>query len=510
MDVIKSALLLLLVVTTLCNGAKILGVFPHPSKSSFLLGKTLMKELAVRGHEVTMISPFPLEKPVKNYTDVTMRRVMEWKYEVMKEIGDPDLGIVRKLIAFYGTLPKAVEMIYEEPELIELLKSGKKFDVAINMMGYTEAVLGIGHLLNATNIAFSIMGGMPIYNYHSGIPSPYAYVPNTFYIYNDKMTFLQRVMNTIFSLSFNLMIHFSHYPKQRETLKKYHPTLELDDLIRDVDLYLLNSHFATESPRPHLTNTIQIGGYHLHEKEELPVEFRRFMDGSKHGVILFSLGTNIQSANLKPETIQSFIDAFSKSKYTFLMKYEKDLPNLPKNIMISKWLPQKAILEHRNCKAFIMHGGLGGIAEAVFSGVPMVAIPFFNDQRKNVAEGLDFGYMIQLDFTNMTEEIVTDAIAEIIENPKYKNAAKFRSDIYRNQEIDPMDKAIFWIEHVIKHRGAKHMKPMVTQLAWYQYLLMDVFGFLFVILMISLTLIYVTVKTLINLCRKSSNKLKSM
>ncbi|XP_017774703.1 PREDICTED: UDP-glucuronosyltransferase 2C1-like [Nicrophorus vespilloides] len=510
---VKASLLVLLVqltLTTHCHGAKILGVFPYPSKSHFILGRTLLKELAARGHEVTMISPFPLDKPLKNYKDVHMSRVMEWKYGIMKEMGDPELGVVRKLLTFYGNLPQAVKMIYEEPELNELLKSGEKFDVAINMMGYTEAILGIGHLLNATNIGFSIMGGMPVYNYHSGIPSPYAYVPNTFYIYNDKMNFLQRVMNTIVSLTFNMLVHFSHYPKQRETLKEYHPTLELNDLIRDVDLYLINSHFATESPRPHLTNTIQIGGFHLYEKEKLPSDLKQFMDESKHGVILFSLGANIQIAKLKPETIQNIISAFSKSKYDFVMKYEKDMPNLPKNIKVSNWLPQKAILEHPKCKAFFTHGGLGGTAEAVYNGVPMVAIPFFGDQRKNVADGLDFGYTIELSFTNITESSMTEAINEITGNAKYASAAKFRSDIYRNQEINPMDKAVFWIEHVAKHRGAKHMKPMATELAWYQYMLIDVFAFLAAIVLLTLSIIYLIIKTLIRLCKKSSNKLKAL
>lgn len=54
----------------LCSSAKILGVFPLASKSHHILGSTLLKALAKRGHEVTMISPFPFDKPVKNYRDI--------------------------------------------------------------------------------------------------------------------------------------------------------------------------------------------------------------------------------------------------------------------------------------------------------------------------------------------------------------------------------------------------------------------------------------------------------
>lgn len=40
------------------NCAKILGVFPFPSKSHYHMGNFLLKELAKKGHEVTMIASY--------------------------------------------------------------------------------------------------------------------------------------------------------------------------------------------------------------------------------------------------------------------------------------------------------------------------------------------------------------------------------------------------------------------------------------------------------------------
>ncbi|XP_017771594.1 PREDICTED: UDP-glucuronosyltransferase 2A3-like [Nicrophorus vespilloides] len=505
----KVALVFFLLAAALACGdaAKILGMFAFPSQSHHILGKALMKELAARGHQVTMVSPFPFKTPPKNYRDVTLHNMLAWKQSAMKKISNPNIGLIQKQAIFHESLPDLTRAFFEEKELQQLLKSGEKFDLAINMMGYTEAVLAVGHLLNATNIGFSIMGGMPIFNYHTAIPSPHAYVPATFYYYSDKMTFFERVINTLFSIGFEMMIHFKHYPNQRAVVKEYYPELCLDKIMKDVDLHLITSHHATESPRPHLTNTIQIGGFHLYDREELPADLKQFMDKSKHGVIFFSLGSNIKTAELKGDVMQQFIKAFSNSKYDFLMKYEKDLPNLPKNIKISSWLPQKAILEHPKCKVFITHGGLGSIAESIHNGVPMIAIPFFGDQRKNVADSIDFGYALQLEITNITERIVTDAIKEVTENPSYLKAAKFRSDIYRNQEMNPMDKAVFWVEHVIKHGGAKHMKSMATELKWYQYMLLDVFAFLGAILLIAFGLIYFTLKKIACcICKKQCKK----
>lgn len=64
------------------EGARILGVFPGATYSHFILGHTLMKELASRGHEVTVMSPFPQKTPIKNYKDVDLSELLK-EYEGM-------------------------------------------------------------------------------------------------------------------------------------------------------------------------------------------------------------------------------------------------------------------------------------------------------------------------------------------------------------------------------------------------------------------------------------------
>lgn len=50
--------------------AKILCLFPSQSKSHLIIAQALMKELAGRGHSVTVVSPYQLSEPVPNYRDV--------------------------------------------------------------------------------------------------------------------------------------------------------------------------------------------------------------------------------------------------------------------------------------------------------------------------------------------------------------------------------------------------------------------------------------------------------
>lgn len=52
------------------NGANILGVFPINGRSHWVIYESVMKALAARGHNVTVITAFPQKTPVANYTDI--------------------------------------------------------------------------------------------------------------------------------------------------------------------------------------------------------------------------------------------------------------------------------------------------------------------------------------------------------------------------------------------------------------------------------------------------------
>lgn len=103
---------------------------------------------------------------------------------------------------------------------------------------------------------------------------------------------------------------------------------------------------------------INIGGAHIKPPKQLPKDLKDFLDNSKHGVILFSLGSFVQSSDMPAEKVALFFEIFSKLKQDIIWKFEDDtLPNIPSNVKISKWLPQSDILAHPNVILFISHGG---------------------------------------------------------------------------------------------------------------------------------------------------------
>lgn len=68
------------------------------------------------------------------------------------------------------------------------------------------------------------------------------------------------------------------------------------------------------------------------------------MDGAKHGVIYFSLGSNMLSDGMSEDMRQSLLNMFSKLDQTVIWKFESDVVNVPSNVHLVKWAPQQSIL----------------------------------------------------------------------------------------------------------------------------------------------------------------------
>lgn len=142
--------------------------------------------------------------------------------------------------------------------------------------------------------------------------------------------------------------------------------------------------------------------------------------------------------------------------------------------MVRKWLPQNDILAHPNVVLFIGHGGLFGTTESLYHGVPLLLIPFFGDQFRNAHQISSAGFGKFIQHRDITKESFTKSIIDIVSDESYLNKTRQTSAVFKDNLVNPMDEAIFWIEHVAKFKGATHLKSHAVNMSWFTYLLLDV------------------------------------
>jgi glucuronosyltransferase len=83
------------------------------------------------------------------------------------------------------------------------------------------------------------------------------------------------------------------------------------------------------------------------------------------------------------------------------------------------------------------------------------------------------------------------------------------SAISKDEPESSLDRAVWWAEYVIRHNGAKHLRSAALDLAWYQYLLLDVAAFLFIIFAITVLVSYLILKNIYLYLSAQSYKVKS-
>lgn len=50
--------------------------------------------------------------------------------------------------------------------------------------------------------------------------------------------------------------------------------------------------------------------------------------------------------------------------------------------------------------------------------------------------------------------------------------------LLNDENATGLEKAIWWIEYVIRNKGAMHFRNRVVDMSWHEYLMLDVYGFL--------------------------------
>ncbi|XP_073820257.1 UDP-glycosyltransferase UGT4-like [Musca autumnalis] len=516
------ATLLLLLTCLFVNttkGANILALLPSPSSSHLIIEMAVVKELDVRNHNVTVVSVLPLKSewlhPNMTYIHLDHGQFdMNWAINSTSKSG---LSRALNAVPMFKNIILSLAELLNDPKMLELRNNrGNQYDLMLFGYIFGDFIFGLAEHFDCPvallwpNVLISDILHL------TGNPFEITYtISSMMNLTSNTCGFLFRLKNML-AYVVDAAFRIIRDKISKEVYDKYFPSdkyVSYEKAKERVSMVLYSHHFSEKPVRPLVPGMIEIGGIHLDEDTKpLPKDIEDFVSSAEHGVIYFSLGTNVKTKHLHPQVLEKIYNVLSKLPQKVLWKCddESNVPGNSTNILFRKWLPQADILGHPKTILFFCHGGKGGITEAKFYAVPMVGLPVFGDQPMNMEEVVMKGYGLSIEHDEtLTEDVIHKTIKEVLENSTYRNNVKQFSKLYRDRPLKIKDNAVYWLEYLIRYKGAQHMQSPLRKMSFIEANNLDAYACILVVFYLVALIVKRTMKFLFRLiCRKSNGKTK--
>jgi len=471
-------------------------------------------ELARRGHRITVVSPFKSKKETENVTEIINKSELEALTEKVNENELVRRGSGLHIQTFVDVSYQNNRHALSHPEVVKLLEEDDIDVVVVVPVFVSEVGYYLAHKKEASIVTvMTVPFSFPHINWAIGDIYNPSFMPIVVTGFSQSMTFLQRFTNTVVTAAMYLMMELYARPKADSLIAEVFPD-DLDkpstsSLSREIALYINHgSPFLGDGMRPTGPKTVFAGLMTCAPPKPLPEDLNYFVESADDGVIFISFGSVIKASKMPEEKRKMFLSAFSKLKQKIIWKWETEMPDAPPNVFTSSWLPQQDLLGHPNVKLFITHGGAGSYQETICHSTPVVGIPVAVDQYVNLNEAVRQGIGLLVDWHEVTEEKLLEAVKEVLDHSKYNDAVVKLNSLLLDQPLPSLERAVWWMEYLLRHPGNKDMRSPVKDLWWFQYLLLDV---VLVLLVITFTVLFI-LRVLVCYCLrrcKSKSKDKS-
>lgn len=266
--------LLCCLFSTSVDSANILGMVFVPSYSHQVVFQPIWRELSLRGHKVTIITPNPLNDPnLTNLTEIDVNftydllRKMELQNSVFKNT--PPTEVLQKC---YQLLSAIVEAQLSHAPVQALIKDKtKRFDlVFVEFLNPTIYALGARFncpLIGITSLGTFLTGYDAVGNPTHPVLSPEFILP-----FMGKLGFYERLYSTYYNVYSRYYYHYTVLPKLDQMARRYisEDIPYLGDIEKNVSLLFLNVNPILHTPTPNVPAIIQLGKMHIVQKKPLP------------------------------------------------------------------------------------------------------------------------------------------------------------------------------------------------------------------------------------------------
>uniref|UniRef100_A0A1I7U6S0 glucuronosyltransferase n=1 Tax=Caenorhabditis tropicalis TaxID=1561998 RepID=A0A1I7U6S0_9PELO len=359
--------------------------------------------------------------------------------------------------SFNGMFNEQSNVLQENIRLLDDLKA-MNFDVMIFESFVYPAYLVLDYLeikafIPSTSTLFEVNLLQSI-----GEPSMPSVVPDPMSEFSEKMTLMQRLMNTITNPLIRLMA--------KQTFKSFRPPYSVIDIPSQESLssfIFTNSNPYIDYPRPTIEKNVQIGGISVDveqlKSQKVNEEWYRILN-LRSKTVLISFGSIMLSKDMPIENKKSLAKTMEKfPEVTFIWKYESnDTDSFAEgieNIHFSKWVPQTALLGNyiilfsdsnsfvsadSRLSAFFTHAGLGSVNEVSYLGKPTIMCPLFADQMRNSKMLSRHNGSIEISKYDLDDsKIIENSLRTILYDDSYRMAAQNLALQLENQPVKPRE-----------------------------------------------------------------------
>ncbi|CAG5115828.1 unnamed protein product [Candidula unifasciata] len=472
--------------------AKTVVFLPPPSTSYFVYHGNIAAALASRGHDVWICVPeFLLYKnlvkdqavkvlPYGKHLGDIEKRVM--KHSRMIEVFWQEEFSVSTVNFYYHTreYSRLAHDILSDQTFINAIRNLNADLFVLDSSIFNVNIVVLPYLLN-TPFAFVGSFHEPPLNrvpFNQGAPDyPMDHMSN-------RLTFADRVVNFLIHLvRVNDLFHDSSLVSRFAAHKPYK---SINALAGDAEIFIAETDHVLDYPRLMLPNTKLVGGSSASVAKPLIGELKKFVDESKHGIVVVSFGASV--INVPAPITTKMAAAFRQLDLRVVWNVNLTSPD-PGHIRTSLWMPQNDLLGNEKTKLFVSHCGKNGQYEALYHAVPILCLPIFADQGYN-SERIKIKQLgLRADIRKISADELAAMMKEIIYEGNFTENMKKASRLYRELYKDPKTECAYWLDHVLKYGGA-YMRSAAQDMPWYQLYLLDVITALLAVTSLILLVVY--------------------
>ncbi|CAH2236248.1 jg27330 [Pararge aegeria aegeria] len=345
------------VISQLSHAAafNILAIVSVPLKSHYMAFQMLFRELAIRGHSVTVINNYPDVNPPPNLKFVNISTHGPNTFPHMTEFEQSEYAsfykfqnLLKHIVVGGKRAVMDCENLFTNENMKQFRAKGENFDVIFVEQFMSDCGLVFAALYDAPIIGITSHTLLPWAYARLGLPFDFGSEAFYFSDAGTNPSLLNKIQSYIANLFFTTLGELNIYQNIYKVFDMYVPNnkLNVDTIAKEkMKMMFVYQHHSVTGARLMAPSVLEIAGIHIQTPKPVPKDIEKFIDSANHGVIYVSFGSNLKMSTMSSKKLQQFLDAFKKIPQKVLWKIENStLIAGNENVFGSNWFPQLDVL----------------------------------------------------------------------------------------------------------------------------------------------------------------------